>query len=535
MIWETMIYTAITLLVIIVTWEWLRSRAFNEGFTDGIVPEFFGKYFPRRSDFHPGQEDEPDGWIRNLKYFEGYMDIQNLGYKADFCRVVEKENMPESRILACALAGQEGLDSLTYRTESTRSGMKFSRDDYIRDVNKDGRDDYGRILKVSPSPNDRWEAKVVIAGLTRFRQSAELTDNEPPPNIAELLWFYEGIMVWYRWFDDMLDYGENTQIKIAGKMSVDETPQRTVTLGLAMNRLPAVSEDVKPPSEQFLKIGENSQLEFDTIVQLRQLRCVSVWAYFDEFTNNARIFDFGNGAGKNNILLGIEGKGNVPQAFGMLGAQPSSNAKVCNTRAAVEVSPQNYLSSSDANVDEWTCPGPEPVDTTFDDDTVPVLVGETKANLLFEIWDINQRKMRIRVLDAIPLKKWVHICATTTNGDLFRPVWQIYIDGVKMYEEKDGHMPLTSYTTNNYIGRSNWEEVSASFQNPDERFRGALFDFRMYRIPMSVAKLKSTLVWGQKKLGLPVSDIRNTEAAPNVQLKVQNKPGTNLGKYSRKK
>jgi hypothetical protein len=302
-----------------------------------------------------------------------------------------------------------------------------------------------------------------------------------------------------------------------------------------MNQLPAVSEDVKPPSEQFLKIGENSQLEFDTIVQLRQLRCVSVWAYFDEFTNNARIFDFGNGAGKNNILLGIEGKGNVPQAFGMLGARPSSNAKVCNTRAAVEVSPQNYLSSSDANVDEWTCPGPEPVDTTFDDDTVPVMVGETKANLLFEIWDINQRKMRIRVLDAIPLKKWVHICATTTNGDLLRPVWQIYIDGVKRYEEPDGHMPLTSYTTNNYIGRSNWEEVSASFQNPDERFRGALFDFRMYRIPMSVAKLKSTLVWGQKKLGLPVSDIRNTEEAPNVQMKVQHKPGTQLGKHAKQK
>ena len=509
MVWETMIYTAIALLVIIVLWEWIRGHAFKEGFTDGAVPQYFGRYFPRRADFAPGLQDV-EGWIRNTRYFEGYMDVQGLGYKGDFCRVVEKEDMPESRIFACALAGQEGLDSLTYRTDSLRSGLKFSRDDYIRDVNGDGRDDYSRIVKVDLSPNDRWEARAILAGLTRFRQSTEIPDNSPPEDIAQLLWFFEGSMVWYRWFDDMLDYAENTQIKVAGKAAVDESSQKTITQGLGFNRITdREDQEVKPAADQFLKIGENPKLEFDTIVQLRQLRAVSVWAYFDEFTNHARIFDFGNGAGHSNILLGIEGKGNVASAFGVLGARPESNAKVCNVRAATEVSPQNYLSGSDANIDEWTCPGPEPIDSTYPDDEIPPQMDvEATANLLFEIWDTDQRKMRIRVLGAIPLKKWVHIALTTTNGDPFRPTWQVYINGQKRYEELDGHMPLTSYVTNNYIGRSNWEDVSAQFQNPDERFRGALFDFRMYRIPMSAGKIKKTVEWGQQKLGMRVADSR---------------------------
>jgi len=499
MLFETAIYTALVLLGIIIVWEWMRSKVFLEGFTDGIVPEFFGRYFPRRYDVVPGQQREGDGWIRNPRYFEGYVDVQKLGYKGDFCRVIEKEGMPESRIVACALAGQEGLDAMLYRSESARAGMRFSRDNYFRDVNGDGRDDYVRILKIASSPNDAWAPRALISGITRFKQSAEITDNSPPPDIQDLLWFYEGIMVWYRWFDDMVDYGENTQIRVAGEAKVDETPHQDKTKGLALNRTPSASADIKPATDQYLKIGENSQLEFDSVVQLRQLRAISVWAYFEEFTNNARIFDFGNGAGKDNVLLGIEGRGNTKSAFGTLGERPTDINTVCSAKSATEVSPQLYLTSTDANVDMWSCPGPEPVATTYPDDEKDV-EHEPKANLLFEIWDTQQRKMRIRVLDAIPRKRWVHIALTTTDGSSFRPTWQVYIDGAKVMEEPDGHMPLASYVTENYIGRSNWEGESSQYQNGDERFRGSLFDFRLYRSPMSSNKIARTVAWGSKKL-----------------------------------
>jgi hypothetical protein len=499
MLWETMIYTAIILLGIIVIWEYLRNRAFSEGFTDGVVPQFFGQYFPKRYDVVPGQIRESEGWIRNQRYSEAYVDVQRLGYKADFCRVVEKEQHPETRMVACALAGQEGLDPFMYRTESMRSGMRFSRDDYFRDVNGDGRDDYGRILKMTPAPNDTWEARAVIAGLSRFKQSAEMSDNSPPPDIAELLYFYEGIMVWYRFFDDILDYGENTQLGLAGDMNIDETPRRVKTKGLGFNRMEAAAEGTKPPQNQFIKIGENPQLEFNTKVQLRELRAISVWVYFDEFTQNARIFDFGNGAGKDNVLLGIEGKGNDPGAFGRLNAAPPATATVCNTRRSAEVSPQDFLKSTDANVEEWECPEAPTISSNYPEDEVTPGV-DAKANLLFEIWDTQQRKMRVRLLNSIPLKKWVHVALTTTDKVAFRPTWVLYIDGVEVFKHEDGHMPLQSYTTKNYLGRSNWEGVSSQYQDADERFRGSMFDFRLYRSPMSADKIKKTVAWGKRRL-----------------------------------
>ena len=511
--WEQLLYATIAVLVVVASYELFRRHLFSEGFTDGdaaAVPDFFGKYFPRRYDVVPGQIDEGDGWVRNPRYFEGYVDMQKLGYAADFCRVVEKAGRPETRMVACALGGQEGLDSLTFRTESSRAGMKFSRDDYFRDVNDDGRDDYGRILKVSQAPNDRWEARAVLAGLTRFKTSAEVPDNSPPPHIQDLLWFFEGAMVWYRWFDDMADYAENTQLAIAGGASVKESVRPTKTAGLEMNRIDTsllpLDADMSPPAaaaDQFLKIGENPKLEFENVVQLRQLRGVCAWAYFDEFTNNARIFDFGNGAGKDNVLLGIEGRGNKSgSGFGFLNARPPSSAAVCQARAPPEVSPQLYMATSDANVDFWECPGPEPVDSTYPaDELVPDALPPT-ANLLFEVWDTQQRKMRIRVLDVIPLKKWTHIVLTTTDATSIRPTWVVYIDGKKVHTEESGHIPLTAYTNKNYIGRSNWEGVTSQYQDADERFRGSLFDFRLYRAPLSESKVARSFQWGAEKLGL---------------------------------
>ena len=499
MIWESMIYAAVMLLIIIVVWEWLRNRMFMEGFTDGVVPEFFGKFFPRRYDIVPGQLQEEDGWLRNTKYFEGYVDLQQLGYKGDFCRVVEKENNPESRIMACALAGQEGLDSLTYRTESQRAGMRFSRDDYFRDVNKDGRDDYGRILKMSPAPNDKWQAMVVLAGYSRFKQTEEVQDNSPPANIADLLWFYEGIMVWYRFIDDMLDYAENTQIQIAGSAKVNEEEKLTIVEGLRFNMIDSADSTVQSSMDQFLKIGENAKLEYDTIVELRQLRAISVWVYFHEFTSNARIFDFGNGAGHDNVLLGIEGKGNTISAFGKLGKRPTEENLVCQGKAAEELSPQVYMLTSEANVNNFDCKTAAPIPSMYPENEDEGEV-DPRANLLFEIWDSQQRKMRIRVVNAIPLKKWTHIAITTTDGSSFRPTWQVYIDGKNVYEQADGHMPLKSYTTMNYIGKSNWESETAQYQDADQRLRGALFDFRLYRLPMSASKIERTVQWGKKKL-----------------------------------
>jgi len=492
------VYMIAFLLVICVAGELWNSHLVAEGFTDGAVPEYFGRFFPRRADVTPGQDREDGGWIRNPRYSEATVDVQNLGYKADFCRVVEKEGQPASRIVACALAGQEGLDPYLYRTESKRSGFRFSRDDYYRDVNGDGKDDYGRILKMTPSPKDTWEARVVLAGLTRFKTGLEITDTAPPPDIADLLWFYESSMVWFRWFDDMLDYSENARLQIAGKAAVDETPRRTKTNGLQLNRLPDEDVPGKPFAEQYLVMGENPAMEFDTKVQMRELRAFCMWIKMDTFSNNARFFDVGNGAGKSNVFVGIEGRGPT-LAGGSMGRRPSPLNEVCSRSPAVEQLPLDYLKTSDADVDTLDCSGFEDVTNTYPSDETKGVIPD-KATLLFEIWDTEQRKMRIRVLQCIPKRRWFHLAITTTNNDAFRPTWHVYIDGVKIYEHLDGHMPLTSLVTKNYIGRSNWEEVSSQYADGDERFRGSLFDFRFYRNPMSAAKIQRSVEWGRARL-----------------------------------
>jgi hypothetical protein len=241
------------------------------------------------------------------------------------------------------------------------------------------------------------------------------------------------------------------------------------------------------------------------VVDLRQLRGISVWARFDEFTNNARIFDFGNGAGKDNIFLGIVARGNrTDNGFGKVSARPGPDNLVCQAKAPEEVSPYVYMKTTDANVNEWTCPATEPVDSMFPPDEFDSNIEEipTTANLLFEIWDSSQRRMRILLPDAIPLKQWVHITLTTTSMDPVRPTWQLWINGFKKYETADGFLPIKSYTQRNYIGRSNWEGQTTALQDRDERFSGSLFDFRLYRTPIPEGKIKKTHLWGENKLGL---------------------------------
>lgn len=469
----------------------------HEGFA-ATDQNYFAAYYPKRSDVVPGQTIEKETpWIRDLRYKEQYVDIQKLGTKSDICRVVARPDDPGSMIMACALAGTDGSSSVAYRTKSKMAGFRFSRDDYFRDINIDLRDDYCRILKDSPAPNDSWSSWCAIAGLDSF-QLKEVNDTEPPAEIIELLWFYESIMIWYRFKDDLKDYSENTHLGISGNIKIDQNPTNLLTEGVKINEtLPTLEI---PPADQFLRVGENSNMELENKVTLRDLRAISIWVKFDQFTNNARIFDFGNGSGHDNVFLGIEGKGNSTSPQNENESAPSNI--VCTRTASIEIKPQLFYKSSSANIEEYECPGPEPIDHNTDD---PVKKNKRRAkkqaNLIFEIWDKEQRKMRIKVLDVIKENVWQHISLTTKDLS-YTPTWEIYIDGKKVFSKDDGCLPQANYVTMNYIGRSNWEIASNQGEYKDERLRGSLFDFRMYRAPMSEVKILKTISWGKKQLGI---------------------------------
>jgi len=504
--WNTvLIGLACLVLIIGLLYELFKDQKKHvEAFESG-TSDYFSAYYPKRTDVLPGQTVEDGGWVRDLRYKEQYVDVQKIGMKADLCRVVMRRDDPGSMIMACALAGTDGTPSRNYKTKSQSEGFKFGRDDYFRDTNADGRDDYCRIIKTHAPPDDQWTAKCVAAGIDSFK-SQEVKDNDPPKEIVDLLWFFEGIMLWYRFRDDIIDYAGNSKVALAGAMTIDQDPTKTITEGLQINHVPQMLLDSPPPAEQFMRLGETKELEFESDVELRNLRAFSFWVHFDIFTNNARIFDFGNGAGHDNVFFGIEGSGNdtSPTKKKTLTAQPLDDDAVCNRSAPREVAPAQYMKMTAANVELYECPGPEPIDPAVikkddEEEERPI----KRANLLFEIWDKEQRKMRMRIVDAVQEQKWHHIAVTTVDT-AFRPTWHVYIDGLRVFSKEEGHLPQTNYTTKNYIGRSNWEGASGQGEYKDERFRGSLFDFRMYRVPMSEAKIQKTIEWGMVQIGVNI-------------------------------
>lgn len=497
---QALLWIGIVLLLLLATIELMYPNGITEGF-EGLVglgdSPFWAKFIPRRGDV--GDYLEEKGYVRDDRYFHGYADVQRLGSNQDYCRMVAKASDPTDLFLACALGGTDGLSSLKFRTPSTKSGnFDISRDDYMRRL-ESGREGYCRILKVSEGT---FEVRCNEGNESEFGKKTVI-DSNPPPDIQTLLLFYEGIMVWLRLRDDMVDYAKNVQLYKAGNITIEEMPP--------LPRLDAVARTLQFNGiDQYLRLGDNKDLEFETKVELRYMRAVSFWVYFDEFTNNAHIFDFGNGAGKDNVWCGIIGRGNENASSNTIrnlicGGQESTVPDAPSGAQPVQVvSPQTLMKTTSANVNEYTCPKPEvfgrilpPVQPTA---SAPNIA--TTADLAYEIWDHQQRKFRVQVKNIIPLRKWVHITITARNSDAFRPDIDVYADGILTHTEPEGWLPQSSTTTNNYIGKSNWSSVTSRYENADELFKGNLFDFRCYRTPLSEKKIAEIVKWGKPMLPL---------------------------------
>lgn len=465
-------------------------------------PNILTAPFEKRSDIGPFSEQ--DGYKYDPRFFADWMDVQRLGERRDYCRMVFPDGGQEDEsFFACALAGTTGLTSIAYRTKSVKDGFKRSRDDYINKIRNDGRDAYCRVLKVL----DGTYQPVCVAADDIHFSSTDFLDANPPDEILTLVDFYNGCRMWLRFRDDMLDYmSTKTIIQTANKPIMLAIPRPPKTRGLELNG-----------KDQFIRLGDSSDLSFGNEGSLRSVRAFSTWVKFNEFTNNAHVFDFGDGSGKNNVFLGILGKGDAEVIETDLRAKSKckdstipdgkSGAQWCP-----ELRPQDILLFSKGNVDEFECPGPEiqpddervkPIDTSpsyIEDPTKP----KTRATLLYEVWDSRLRKMQIKINRAIPLGEWVHIVITAKNMDALRPDIQVYLNGTQTYTQESGFLPQAEITSHNYLGKSNWTDAPGEYELRDELLNGAIFDFRMYNSALSENRVKRILQWGMDKLGLTV-------------------------------
>lgn len=446
----------------------------------------------RRSDVGIGREQ--GGYFQDRRYYSGYADVQRYGVYNDFCRMVTLSG-EDGAMFACALAGTSG-SPVGFRTKTVKDGFRISRDDYMRDIVKDGRQAYCRILKAKDLT---YQPLCLRATDTGFNDKDEL-DTDPPEEILTLMDFYAGCQMWLRLRDDMKDYVDKAIIQYAGGMRIDETPRPTVTQGLFFNG-----------KNQFVRLGDTSELSLGNVIKMRSIRAFSVWVKFDEFTNNAHIFDFGDGPGVNNVFMGIIGKGEggddpnelrpgskCPETTVPTGA---SGAQFCQ-----EMTPQDLYSTSSANVDDYTCPGfedfPRKVEPIQTKKVGPSDANATRATLVYEVWEQKLRKVQIKVNRAIPLQKWTHIVVTAKNMDAMRPDLNVYVNGNLTFTLEQGYLPQAKVTSNNYLGKSNWANDFSGYELRDELFSGSMFDFRMYSTALPEVKIKRILQWGSNKLGM---------------------------------
>ena len=125
-----------------------------------------------------------------------------------------------------------------------------------------------------------------------------------------------------------------------------------------------------------------------------------------------------------------------------------------------------------------------------------------RATMIYEVWNGKLRMQHIKVQAAFKRRQWTHVCITTSSSDGVRPGLQIWVDGAKMAENDSAHLPQVAKTTNNYIGKNNWQNDSSTYENRAELFKGSIFDLRAYSKQMTQDKLKKTIKWGKLRLGI---------------------------------
>jgi hypothetical protein len=462
------------------------------------ITRIVGNLLNRRSDVGPGKERP--GYFQDKRYFADYADVEGYGMKNDFCRMVldASGGGTDLYFFACALAGTAG-DPTLFKTERVKDGFKISRDDYMRDILKENKEAYCRILKQA---DNTYQPMCRRALNTGFHKRDEL-DTDPPDDIKMLINFYAGCEIWMRMRDDLVDYMGKAIIQVAGGVGIDQTPRPQVTRGLHFNG-----------RDQFVRFGDTGNLSIGNKVPMRSIRAFSVWVFFDEFTNNAHIFDFGDGPGLNNVFLGILGKGDSGGDGNTVREQSTcpettipdepSGAQFCP-----ELRAQTLMYETAANVNKWECVAPDTLGRVME----PLQTRPTRANamptmlpkaatLVYEVWDEKLRKVQIKVNGVIPLKKWTHILIGAKTMDAMRPDLNVYINSELVYTVEQSYLPQTKTTSNNYLGKSNWANDFSGYELRDELFSGSMFDFRMYSGLVSEPKGKQIYAWGSKMLGL---------------------------------
>ena len=430
------------------------------------MPLTEGFVVPKRTDIGPVSEGwgEEAGWERDLRYAEGFVDVQGLGVASDFCRAIHPTNRPDQLHISCALGTREGMSTTEYNGPTLAEGFRFGRDDYWRtsSANKK-RMDYCRVLR--DADTGFWHPICAVAGPDGFKK-AEVIDDEPPSSIQLLLEAYENALVWFRWVDDRHDYISAANFTKRGSPTWPTMLKPTVSRGLQLNRWPQAAQDAglqAPPLQDYLEWGENDTHELNQTIPPRQIRAIAFWVWWDGVEKDARIMEAYNPSKTSNrnldqFIVGVDGGGtnlHVPPK-----TLPATEARPEVIQAVGQVTEPAVIAAQ-----------PRP--------------SKTGAYFL-EIWDQENRIMRLDApMDSAKVGEWQHVVFTVTSSDDWWPTWQIWLNGALVGERQDGRLSPAMTLAKAYMGKN---------------MRGCLQDFRLYSAAMTPAKIKATMEWTKKRL-----------------------------------
>jgi hypothetical protein len=401
--------------------------------------------------------EEESGYERDLRYSESFADVQGLGVAADFCRAVQRRGDPDSLRMVCALGRRDGFDTMEYRSRSRGEGFRWSRDDYFkRDEKNSGRMDYCRIVK--DEMTGEWYSSCAVAGRDGFNVIEE-RDTAPPPHIRQLLEAYEGIATWFRFFDDVEDYAGNSVVEFHGRPTPPSLLKAEVSRGLQFNRRPEEKE-----TRDYVRWGDPGTL---TLEHPRQIRAIAFWVWLDVLDGSPRVLDCANEGGKRDrVWIGVEGGDrDLPAARGH--AMPAAEVRPAEALAlGSQTEPLTLRDAMPPSAQEVAAP-------------------KDSASWVFEIWDGEQRIMRLAAPHTARAGQWQHVVLTTTDATAWWPTWQLWVNGEVAANRVEGRTIPAASLTENFLGRG---------------LRGCIQDFRVYTEPMPATKIAAARRWMEGRL-----------------------------------
>jgi hypothetical protein len=154
-------------------------------------------------------------------------DVEGLGRKCNWCRVVRETNRPNTSFVACSLYQTFTNFPYWFKSPSKRQGFDIGRHGYMQDVQGNGVDSYCRLAinKDIIRPLGRAPVWEIVCNLTEGLKVSDkkILDPEPPEDKKKILRQYDGCILWLPLMNEHLnDVIRDLQVVNSGGVIFDE-------------------------------------------------------------------------------------------------------------------------------------------------------------------------------------------------------------------------------------------------------------------------------------------------------------------------